>query len=259
MKKLVIFFALITVALTACSGKKENKDSSLKFETTIVENTVVRPESRGKDDKLSYTIRFTHPTGFSDQKVLEKLKQNFIKNTFGEEFSELSQDKAIDAVVEGWKADFLDMDGDIGIHCMRGVFDSILYVSNELLQYNVCAYEYNGGSNASITFFHLLNLQTGDEYEQSDIFKPEAANDIRQLIIPQIQSQSNADPEWNMDDAWTPETNFSVTEKGVIIQYSHYDLGTNKSPEEEILLPYEIILPYLKEGTPVHTLATKAE
>lgn len=255
MKKLTLFFTLVVVALTACSGKKENGESSLKFETTVVENTIERPESKGEEDKMSYTIRFTYPSEFGDQKVLEKLNRNFIENTFGGNASGLSLDKAMDAVVDGWKNEYLA--GDTDIHCMRGISDSILYVSDELLQYYVCAYEYNGGSNVSKTSFHLLSLQTGDEYKQADIFRPESANDIRQLVTSQIQSQEYTDPDWNMELAWTPETNFSVTDKGILIQYSNYELGTYRSPEEEILLPYKQILPYLNEGTPVYTLASK--
>lgn len=278
MKRLIMLFTLVVAVFTACSsGQKENKESSqkaeadtpkdviqtieatvpgntnLKFETAIVENTIMCPEGNGEDDKMHYSISFTYPSEFSNQKVLEKLKQHFIDKTFGEDSSGQPLDKAIDVVVAGWKGEYLEDCAEQ--YCDRGIYDSIMYVSDELLQYCACAYETNGSNNSGMLSYHLLSLQTGDEYQQADIFTSESANDIRQLIISQIKSQEYVDPDWDLEQAWTTETNFSIADKGIFIHLNYYDLGTRRGPEEDILLPYKQILPYLKKDTPVYTLA----
>lgn len=247
MKKLMIFTTLLVVALTACSSKKEGGKNLVEFEKMVVSS---EKPSETEAQKLSYEINFTCPSGFRDQKVLEKLKQNFIKNTFGEESLGLPLDKVIDAIVAEWKEECADVEAQ----CMRGMSDTIVYVSDELLQYTVCTYEFNGGSNVSQASCHLLSLQTGDEYTQADIFNPQSANDIRKLITSQIPSEG-IDPDWDMELIWAPETNFSISDKGILIEYNNYELGTYRCPEK-ILLSYKQILPYLKKGTPVYTLAT---
>lgn len=259
MKNLALFFTLVVVVLfAACSEKKEKKEEgepSLKLKTTVMEETILCPGGDEEENKMIYTINLTYPSEFGDPKVLEKLQQHFVQHAFGEELSGRSVDNVIELIAEGWKTDYLD-------NCMDrfwnlGVYDSIVYVSDELLQYYVCAYETNGANNSGMLTYHLLSLQTGNEYTQEDIFKPESANDIRQLIVAQIQSQQSVDPDWDMELAWTPETSFVITDKGVLIEYNVYDLGIRETPDEAILLPYKELLPYLKDGTPVHTLATK--
>lgn len=263
MKRTILSsLVLVAFVFAACTGGKKSEAPSLKFETIVVEKEMTHPQAIGDTDIFEYKINFTYPDDFGNKQVLELLKQNFIENTFGINPANLPADDVINAFIGGWKAEYMTEAEEYGgMNWGMEVSDSILYLSDELLQYRIFNYEYRGGAHpAIVTSYHLLDLQTGKEYKQADIFKPEKADEIRQLIIPGIfkywETPEDEDQKNSiMEYVWTPETNFGVTEEGVVIEYNSYELGAYAYGRPYILLPYNRILPCLKEGTPVHKLA----
>lgn len=262
MRKLICLFIPIVLLFPACSEKKGA--SGLKFETIAVNKTMRLPAAKGENEVLEYAVRFTYPSDFGDKKVLALLKQHFIEHVLGSNPSELPPDEIVNALVGEWKADYMTGAEEFGMNWGREVSDSILYVSDELLQYRVYAYDYRGGAHPSVMIsYHLLDLQTGNEYKQSDIFKSEKADELRDLIMSHIfklwkRPEDSETKQVIMDHVWTPETNFGVTEEGILIGYSDYELGGYVFGRPEVLIPYSEVLNYLKEDTWVYAIATTA-
>jgi len=264
MIKPVILFAFAILLFAACSGKKEGNVTSLKFKTIIVDKTMRHPDAKSDMDELNYKVRFTYPSRFNDIKILKLLQSHFLENTFECDPSTWSPDEIVVAFVDDWRAEYRINQYELGMNWGLEVSDSILYFSDELLQYRIYRYEFKGGAHPSTsTSYHLLNLQTGNEYTQTDIFKPDAADEIRKLIIPKIFEYWNK-PEDNQmkesinDYVWTPKTNFGVTPEGIIIGYSAYELGAYAFGSPEVMISYDQIQPFLNENTPVYSLAVSA-
>lgn len=263
MKKITLLFVFVTLMFAACSQQKGS--SSPEFSTIVVDKTMKHPNASDDMDKFEYRLKYTYPSGFHDKKVLALLQQHFMEHVLNADQGDLSPDDVVNALIGAWKAEYMtESNLDTGMSWGMEISNSILYVSDELLQYSVYNYEFKGGAHPSTAIaYYLLNLQTGSEYTRDDIFNPESADEIRELIMPGIfrywdMPEDNEIKKEVIEYVWTPSTNFAVTEEGIRIAYSDYELGAYVYGKPEVLIPYSQILPYLKDGTPVQTMAIDA-
>ena len=261
---------MLTFLAVSCGQRQpktaEDNNVSLKFETFDVENFEKHPKGTGENDGLSYKINFVYPSEYSDPAVLEKLQKKFIRYTLGEEYipqavNEVELKKAVDACIAVWKQAYYDnmeelqnanSDPDMVIGWHIEYSNVLPFMNETLLQLQTKNGLYPSGAHVfESSSCHLFNLQTGDEYSRDDVFKPEAAGAIRQLIIPELIKQWGEDMEFDRNKVWTAETNFALTGEGLFIVYNADDLDAFTVGCTSLTLPYEKITPYLREGTPV--------
>ena len=252
------------------SNTTNNDNASLKFETINFENFEKHPKGKAATDGISYKINFLYPSAYSEQAVLQKLQTAFIHYTLGERFISLAPEEAMDAYVAVWKQAYYneveelqnansDPNFVIGWHIE--CCNSILFMNDALVQLQTKDGWYPHGAHVyESSSLHLFNLQTGDEYSRDDIFKPEAVENIRKLIITELLKYWNTEllTEVGVDEnkIWKRETNFALTAEGIHIAYNEYELSDEMPGSPSFTIPFEAIMPYLREGTPVWDVAS---
>ena len=265
--KLITLITVLTIMSVSCG---QQKPSAIKFQTINLENFEKHPKGKLEKDGLSYKINFLYPSAYSDKTVLEKLQKKFILYTLGEEYipqsvNEVELKKSVEAYIDVLRKAYnnnieelqkLNSDPNFVTGWHIECSNSILFMNETLLQlqtkYGLYPSEAHVWENLSC---HLFNLHTGDEYNRNDVFKPDAAENIRSLIIPELLKKWKIQSldEWGIERnrIWTTETNFAITNEGILIVHNDDELGAYS-----LTIPYAKILPYLREGTPVWNAAS---
>ena len=261
--KLIALTLVLTICTTACGQKQSKTDAgesneSLTFKTIAVEAVLKHPKGVSDTDGLTYKINLTYPAGHSEKAVLEKLQQQFIAHTLGKKYSSLAPEEAVNACIADWKAAYNEGTAnvdefDFWLRWKMVADNSILFMNEELLQLETNSSVYDGGNyDAGGMSYHLFNLTTGDEYSCDDIFKPESAENIRRLIIPELSKVWNAgNVSFDKSKLWTPTTHFAVTQQGIRIFYRNFEICDCPFGAVPFTIPYHNIAPYLREDTPV--------
>ena len=256
---------LIMAVLVSC----QQRSSEIKFQTIALEGFEKHPKGTAENDGFSYKINFQYPSKYADQAVLEKLQAQFARYTLGEDYAQsvsvTELKKAVDAYLAVLKKMYhhdmeemqnLNSDPDFVIGWHVECSNAILFMNDALLQLQTKdgLYPYGAHVFENISY-HLFDLRTGDEYSRDDIFKPENAENISRLIIPELLKFWNVRTERELrlqrNKVWRQETNFAITDEGVLIAYNDYELTDNMPGMPYLTIPYEKIMPYLREGTPV--------
>ena len=270
---------LIMVVLVACGQQSDE----IKFRTIAMEGFEKHPKGIAENDGFSYKINFQYPSKYGDKAVLEKLQTQFIRYTLGEDYtrsvsetekslSEAEMKKAVEAYLAVWKKAYYDdmeemqnlnSDPDFVIGWHIECSNAILFMNDALLQLQTKDgwYPYSAHVFESLSY-HLFNLQTGDEYRRDDVFKAETDESIIRLIIPELLKYWNVRSEREVklqrNKVWTQETNFALTAEGLLIAYNDNELTDFMPGIPSLTIPYEKIMPYLREGTPVWDVANNA-
>ena len=247
----------------------------VQFTTIEAEDFVKHPKGTEEDHGFKYKVRFTVPERYADKAVLKTLQQRFVTTLQSwyfqnpddepmEDYSSLPPEKAVKAIADSWKAKYNeeirkeadDPKPDWTTFWEFNYSNTIPFVNETLLQLQTETYQFLGGAHGTRWFScHLFNLQTGETYTRDDIFKPEAAARIHRLLLNYWEVESLREVGFIEDNVWTENTAFAVMPRGITYLYSDYELGSYALGCTKITIPYDIILPYLREGTPVWEVA----
>ena len=247
-------------------------NASLKFNTIKVEDFMKHPNATEEYHGLKYTISFTYPSEHSDKAVLETLQRSFISHLLGEKYASLTPEKAVNALIEDWKAEYLkEMAEYIQDQQEYGseyitvlpyeyeISNTIPLFTDQLLQSEAFGHWYMGGAHGSGgPWAALFNPQTGQKYSKSDIFDLRKEDDLQRLLLQEIYAiahEYSPDADIDHDGVWTEEVNFSITPNGVTFLYVDYALGCYALGINEVPVSYAKIIPYLRIGTPVWDFA----
>ena len=261
MKRL---FFLTTAAILASAALYGQQSAPLKFKTIEVEDFLKHPKAEAHGyPRLSYKIRFTYPSEYGNKEVLATLQRTFTEYLLGKKYALLAPDKAVKACIEAWKKGYLEDTKEDPLSYEYICTDTILFVHDALLQMREYDYSCEGGAHGAGGYTaHLFNLQTGREYSRNDIFKPEAKDNIIQILTAELlkywKKEGVKTSSFEKKDVWTENTDFAVTSHGIAFYYSQYALGMYPSVPADITIPFKTILPCLRQGTPVWELANSA-
>ena len=272
-KTLFLTLTAAMIIMAVSCGQKQS--AAIKFETISLENFEKHPKGKAAKDGFSYKINFSYPAAYSDKAVLKKLQNKLVLYTLGEEYV---------AMINGNNAVTLEKAADARIAALRQAYYSHIEelqacnsdpnfvtgwhveCSNDILFMNETLLQLQTKNGLYPTEAHvfenvsccLFNLQTGDEYSRNDIFKPDAAESIRGLIIPELLKKWNIKSldEWGIERnrIWSQETQFAITPEGMFIAHNDDNLGLYS-----VTIPYAKILPCLREGTPIWEAVKKIE
>jgi hypothetical protein len=268
MKHRFIIIAVLLFGAASCG----EPSGALVFETIVAEDVIMYPSGEEYDRFLDYKLRFSYPSQYGDYALLEKLQKQFIRYTLDEEFCSLSPQEAVDALITGWKKAYQKETEDDSysvtgwkIECRN----SILFMNESLLQlkaehgfYPYAAHIFEN------TNYALFNLQTGEAYSLSDLFKPYITDNISQLIINELvlvhkewneEEQSEIRALQTKEKLWSPNTTFALTDEGFLFSYQAYEIDLDEYLFNALscTLSYASVLPFLREDTPVYAFAKK--
>jgi len=246
------------------------ENDSLVFKTIGVAETFYLPVS--SENGYTINISFTWPDGYKDPEILKKLQRQFLTKNFGEDYADMTAEEALQTFYRSEVESYKEENGDIASDETWSLAweyhseNKILFHNADILQYAINYWQFSGGAHGTGgTSYSLLDLKTGNELSAADIFKAGTEDKIRELIIPGLLTYWEAkslddvvDEDGKkdlMDNLWQPGTNFGVTATGIIFSYSDYELGYYALGQPESLVPWEKILPCLREDSPVWPVA----
>ena len=268
MNRKIILVALILLIFGASCNKQstsvasnDQQSASVEFKTIAVDDFVKHTRAASDVEGLRYTIRLTYPSQCENKAVLETLQREFTSHVLGKKYASLTPEAAVKACINDWKKEYVDDTKEFPLIYEFICSDTILFINNALLQMKEYRYEQRGGAHGfGGSSSHLFNLQTGNEYSRNDIFKPDTADYIRWAIIDAVRNylgiEDGEDSPIFNEDVWTEDTNFAITQKGILLTYDN-QLG-GEWIQDPIAIPYTRIMANLREGTPVWELAKEA-
>jgi hypothetical protein len=289
-----ILILLISIVIISCNNKGTNKlrvENDIEFDTI---RTAKRHhiEDESKNPYCDIRIEFVYPKTSKDTK-LKTIQQFFVKSMFGSSFEELEPEQAIDAYVSNYfnnyskdadtyRGTVLDMNElntlipDIDIHDNEHVMNDMFYSYFERLsdsitfnQYDIISFQVKqsnskGEANSFYISYsnYVLNLNTGYQILEGDIFIAGYDNAIQNMIITALIEQNDVDTLEDLEDIGyfgireiVPNKNFLINEKGITYTFNKGEYSAYQLDAPEVFLPYNIIRPLLRENTIISKLA----
>lgn len=236
-------------------------------------------------------VEFIYPVS-SSKMNLDMLQQFFIRNTFGVPYDTLAPADAVKAYVRNYienytvdartyreSADEIEklnslisgIDVSDSEHYTEDFFysyyenlsDSIVYNRYGVLAFQVKQSNNKGGAASYDSFRnYVLNLQTGRQVTENDIFNAGYDTALQRLIITSLLDQANVKSVEELEDLGffgvreiVPNHNFLLNEKGIIYTYNKGEYSAYQLDAPQVFIPYEVILSLLRENSVASKLA----
>jgi hypothetical protein len=236
-------------------------------------------------------VEFVYPVSSSGT-YPDMLQQFFIRSTFGASYDTLSPPDAVNVYVrnyiENYTADaklYRDNAHEIELinrqlsgidvsdseHYTEDYFYSYyesLSVSIVYNRYGVLAFQVkqsnNKGGADSYDLFrnYVLNLQTGRQVMEGDIFDAGYDTALQRLIITSLLDQSKVKSVDELEDLGffgvreiVPNRNFLLNEKGIVYTYNKGEYSAYQLDAPQVFIPYDVIRSLLKENSVASKLA----
>lgn len=200
--------------------------------------------------------------------AIEKYVQNYIENykADAETYRESVKDiKAINAMIP-------DMDlSDDGEHITQDIFysyyemlsDSIVYNQYGVLAFQVKQSNNKGGATSYNAYRnYVINLNTGSQITESEIFNAGYDKALQGLIIASLLEQNNVKTVDELEDLGffgiqeiIPNKNFLLNDKGIIYTYNKGEYSAYQLSAPEVFIPYSSVRSLLRENTVASKLA----
>lgn len=292
ISKVTLLFVAFLLFLS-CNNRSGHSafraDNNIGFDTI---NRVARHHLDGDtaNPYCNIEINFVYPIGSkSNQEILQ---QFFIRNTLGIPYDTLAPQDAVNAYVQdyfdNYSADaktyresvdefqvFNSLIPGIDTHDSEHYADDLFYSYYERLSDSIVFNQYgalvfqvkqsnNKGGAASYDSFrnYVVDLQTGKQVTENDIFVAGYEVVLQQLIINSLLDQANVKSVEELEDLGffgvreiIPNHNFLLTDKGIIYTYNKGEYSAYQLDAPQVFIPYEAILSLLKENSIVIKLA----
>lgn len=280
--KIFIFAASLLYAgiiITSCKQTTANidKENDIRFDSiTVNERYYLLGDSANPFCTLE--AQFIYPSHYKDKNILNKLNLHFINSFFGEDSVSVTPEEAMDKYVQKYITDYKELESDFTAETkltgekphQESWFayyeissNEILYNKCDLLSYTVSVEYYTGGAHGEQGYNNfVMNLKTGNELEEKDIFIENYQDDLSKIIIDAIASDNNVtDPQelegigfFNVEEIY-PNNNFYIDENGITYTFNKYEIAAYFVGKIDVTLPFDKIRHLMLENSPVAPLA----
>jgi len=278
--KIVIAKCMLTFCLTGLligchPGTRKFSDNNIQFDSLVVNKTYHILEVDTNPTCL-LQINFVYPVNYENKDLLKSVQQQFIAGFFGPEFADLAPNEA----TEKYVADFLktlkdyekDFLVDIENHDMEmeetwysieeTISDQIVYNRNDLISFVAYKTGYYGGAHGSHTLTNrVINLKTGLQITEDEIFIKDYQEDLAKIIVDAIALSNNVEIAelenlgfFNVAEIY-PNKNFYVDETGITYTYNEYEIAAYVIGPVTVHIPYEKILHLMQKTSPIAAIA----
>jgi hypothetical protein len=286
----ICLFFVVSLLLISCKNEKQSTliaDNHIEFDTiTVVERHHLAGDTINPYCKID--IDFVFPV--SSRKVsVDTLQHFFVESVFGMAYNELTPldavRKYVQSYIENYNTDartyrenvqdFLAMNTMIpGMHddeLIEDIFYSyyeslsnrITYNQNWLLAFQVKQSNNRGGFISFDSFRnYVLNLHTGEQITEFDIFNPGYDTALQNIIITSLLKQNGVKSVEELEDLGffgiqeiVPNGNFLLDDRGITYTYNKGEYSAYQLDTPEIFIPYSFIHPLLRRGTIVSKIA----
>ncbi|MDR0829179.1 MAG: RsiV family protein [Prevotellaceae bacterium] len=257
--------------LKFCFAAKEE----LKFRTVILDEQFKGSELiENSKIQIDYHLVFTYPAYYPDSKILDKLRNQMMMDCFDEYgFSSIYEDPEVlpYRYFCHSREELINppIDPEDREEYLNGEYDfliertcNIMRLYGDLLQYSTGSYTYTGGAHGSYsTVYHTFDLQSGKPVLFDDIFKKEKKQDVIKIIIAEFLKQNDfkslKEAMYQDEENYDPKDNIRIDEKGLVFHYGLYAIDCYAAGEQDIFIPYNKLLPYIKTNSPLYKIASK--
>ncbi|MFA7492151.1 MAG: RsiV family protein [Proteiniphilum sp.] len=295
-KASIVLLSMLALLLFISCNQQQGERRMLREENNVefdTVNTVVRHHLDGNtaNPYCNIEVDFIYPIS-SDKMNLDRLQQFFIRNTFGASYDTLSTSEAIQAYtrnyIENYTADaktyresadeIRELDNlisgvnisdseyyteDFFYSYYESLSDSIVYNYHGILSFQVKQSNNKGGAASYDSYRnYVLNLNTGKQVAENDIFNDGYDKVLQRLIIASLLEQSNAESVEELEDLGffgvgeiVANQNFLLNDKGVIYTYNKGEYSAYQLDAPQVFIPYEMIFSLLRENSVASKLA----
>lgn len=265
--------------ISSCQEKDKKKTveepNNISYDTiNIVE--IYHLDNDSTKPSCSLQINYVAPVKFKDKEVLAKI-QNELNYAFFEneglatlapkeaskQFAKIYIEKYkqdIESLVPSWEETHESVEY---YSYYKKLTSEVLFDNANILSYQAKMWDYRGGANSTTYYINFVfDMTTGKRLYNEDIFRNGYYKNLSQLITNDILAQNNAkDIEelmlingfFGIEDL--PDTNnFSVSDKGLTFIYNSSEIAPPTVGAVKVFLPFETLLPILKENSPISHL-----
>lgn len=278
--RLFLMLPLLAFLLSfACNpesgGNSIKSDTGILFDTLrIVERYHLNGDTANPFCNLS--VDFIYPVSGTEVDSA-RLQQFFVQSMFGTPYDTLAPADAIKAYVQNYIANYVadaetyqestdEMDElnvfmdstDVAFYSyFESLEDSIVYNRQNVLSFQVKQSNYKGGATSYETYRNfVLNLKTGKQITEADIFIAGYDSAIRQLIIASLLNQANVKSVGELEELGyfgiediMPNHNFLLNERGIIYTFNKGEYSAYQLDAPQVVIPYDAVLSLLKENS----------
>ena len=274
MKKIYIYLIISLVTLSLFNSCKQKTIKTID-KTAQLTSFLSNDTTKGSI-KIDITVEM--PVCLDDERVLDSIRSEIIRNLFGDGYVTISHD----SVVNKFAADLVT-EYRLANEQLLNEMDSTSFYSfnNEhvlegfsllndgtIYSYGINRYVFMGGAHGLSTSNYLnFNVKNGNKISESDLFADNYITKLSELIKVRIVEQSFEDKSnepilsLNDTDFWVdaikPNGNFYITDESINYVYNPYEIGPYYMGQTEVVLPFYRLVEILKPNSVISYLIEK--
>lgn len=295
IRKLIFSLLLLVIMLMVSCGNSGS--SKIKAENEISFDTISINKRQHLDNDSTrpfcdISVNFVYPVK-SAKTNLDTLQRFFVSNMFGPSFEDLKPLAAVEAYISNYIDNYShdaytysesvsDMeelnalipgiDVDDSEHEIDKLFysyyeslsDSITFNQHGILSFQIKQSNSKGEPASYYVSYsnHVINLNTGDQITEYDIFNAGYDKALQGLIITSLLEQNGVKTIDELEDLGffgineiVPNKNFLLNDKGIIYTYNKGEYSAYQLTAPQVFIPYNVIRSLLRENTIVSKLA----
>lgn len=295
IRKLIFSLLLLVIMLMVSCGNSGS--SKIKAENEISFDTISINKRQHLDNDSTrpfcdISVNFVYPVK-SAKTNLDTLQRFFVSNMFGPSFEDLKPLAAVEAYISNYIDNYshdaytysesvsdmeelnalipgIDVDDseheiDKLFYCYyESLSDSITFNQHGILSFQIKQSNSKGESASYYVSYsnHVINLNTGDQITEYDIFNAGYDKALQGLIITSLLEQNGVKTIDELEDLGffgineiVPNKNFLLNDKGIIYTYNKGEYSAYQLTAPQVFIPYNVIRSLLRENTIVSKLA----
>jgi Protein of unknown function (DUF3298). len=256
---------MCTTFLSGCDnvGKNSNIKNDVKFDSITAER-IYHLLGDENSPNCNLQIKFTFPTNVGGNKELtSKIQALFITNYFGENYSHLSPEQAVELYIENYLSSYKELEEDFKAEIARdrnmpmeswfsyseASVNEVNYNKNGILCYTVSFEGYTGGAHgAHSQTLYTIDLENGKEITEEDIFVNDYQERLANILVKKIAELYRLDDIkelenigfFNIDEIY-PNENFIVDNSGITYIFNEYEIAAYVVGNIEVHIPFSEI------------------
>jgi hypothetical protein len=274
----LLFLLTIIAFATSCSQKNGSAElNPIVFDSISVDRSYHLFDLK-ENPACNLKLKFIFPQKYADADILQKIQKAFVNQYFGEEFANLSPQKAIQTYEEEYIKNYKILEPDYLSEVERAKknnhsagawfnyyetsFNEILFNKQGIISTTVFFENYTGGAHgAHAQKNHVIDLSTGSAVTEEMIFTDNYQDALTQLIIATIAKDKKAKDIHELEnmgyfsiDEIYPNGNFWVNDKGITYTYNEYEIAAYVVGRTHVFIPYSELTLILKPESPISSL-----
>ena len=272
--RLIVLFC-VTGALIGCnSGTKTDSENNIRFDSLFVDKAYRLLEVEA-NPQCSLQIKFVYPTDYTNVEILRLLQQQFISGFLGDEYLNLAPKEAAEQYaqdfIEAYKAEeeiFRIEVENHGHDTMESWYtynetsnNYIVYNRNDIVSFVAYKDCYYGGAHGSHQYTNrVVDLKTGQQITESDIFVEDYPDDLAIILVNRIALANQVEVTelenigfFDVNEIY-PNRNFYVDETGITYTFNEYEIAAYVVGPVSVTIPYDKIRHLLRKESPVSSI-----